>query len=169
MDEMQEILEDFLIEAFELIEQLDIDLVKLEHNPSDPELLNKIFRVAHTIKGSSSFLGFDTLTYLTHNMEDVLNKARHKEIIITPDIMDVILRSTSLMKELLSHIKEYQNDQSDQDIESCVQELQKISMQKDEKPKAKTVKKEVEPAKAKKKESKKETKKQEEIKEEAPQ
>ena len=170
MDEMQEILEDFLIEAFELIEQLDIDLVKLEHNPSDPELLNKIFRVAHTIKGSSSFLGFDTLTYLTHNMEDVLNKARHKEIIITPDIMDVILRSTSLMKELLAHIKEYQNDQSDQDIESCVQELQKISMQKDEKPKAKTVKKEVEPAKKEaKKELKKETKKQEEIKEEAPQ
>ncbi len=130
MDEMQEILEDFLIEAFELIEQLDLDLIELEHNPNDIELLNKIFRVAHTIKGSSSFLGFDTLTHLTHNMEDVLNKARHKEIIITPDIMDIILRSTSLMKELLIHIKEYQNDQSDQDIESCVQDLQKISTQK---------------------------------------
>ena len=49
MDEMQEILEDFLIEAFEMIEQLDQDLVELESNPGDLELLNKIFRVAHTI------------------------------------------------------------------------------------------------------------------------
>ena len=52
MDEMQEILEDFLIEAFEMIEQLDQDLVELENRPEDLELLNRIFRVAHTIKGS---------------------------------------------------------------------------------------------------------------------
>ncbi|MDE5816396.1 MAG: Hpt domain-containing protein, partial [Helicobacter sp.] len=72
MDEMQEILEDFLIEAFEMIEQLDQDLVELESNPGDLELLHKIFRVAHPIKGSGSFLNFDVLTHLTHHMEDVL-------------------------------------------------------------------------------------------------
>ena len=85
---MQEILEDFLIEAFEMIEQLDQDLIELEHNPNDLDLLNRIFRVAHTIKGSSSFLNFDILTNLTHNMEDVLNKARRGELQITPDVMD---------------------------------------------------------------------------------
>ena len=58
-DEMQEIMEDFLIEAFEMVEQLDQDLVELENNPEDLDLLNRIFRVAHTIKGSSSFLNFD--------------------------------------------------------------------------------------------------------------
>ncbi|NCD12575.1 MAG: hypothetical protein EOL93_08475, partial [Epsilonproteobacteria bacterium] len=54
MEDIQEILEDFLVEAFELIEQLDQNLVELESNPDDLELLNSIFRVAHTIKGSSS-------------------------------------------------------------------------------------------------------------------
>lgn len=76
MDDMKEIMEDFLVEAFEMNEQLDQDLVELEHNPEDPDLLNRIFRVAHTIKGSSSFLNLDTLTHLTHNMEDVLNRTQ---------------------------------------------------------------------------------------------
>lgn len=65
MDELQELTQDFLIEAFEMIEQLDQDLVELESRPDDLELLNGIFRVAHTIKGSSSFLNFDILTRLT--------------------------------------------------------------------------------------------------------
>ena len=56
MDEFQEILQDFLIESFELIEQLDQDLVELESTPEDLDLLNRIFRVAHTVKGASSFL-----------------------------------------------------------------------------------------------------------------
>ena len=73
MEDIQEILEDFLIEAFELIEQIDQDLVELEAKPDDLDLLNSIFRVAHTVKGSSSFLNFDVLTKLTHHMEDVLN------------------------------------------------------------------------------------------------
>lgn len=98
MDEMQEILEDFLIEAFEMVEQLDQDLVELENNPDDLDLLNRIFRVAHTIKGSGSFLNFSVLTHLTHHMEDVLNKARHGELAITPDIMDVVLESIDFMK-----------------------------------------------------------------------
>lgn len=110
MDDMQEILEDFLVEAFELIEQIDHDLVELEANPEDLELLNRIFRVAHTVKGSSSFLNFDVLTKLTHHMEDVLNKARHGELKITPDIMDVVLESVDMMKSLLRSIRERGND-----------------------------------------------------------
>ncbi len=105
MDDLQEILEDFLVEAFELIEQMDQDLVELENNPEDLELLNSIFRVAHTVKGSSSFLNFDILTELTHHMEDVLNKARRDELKITPDIMDIILESVDMMKALLEGIQ----------------------------------------------------------------
>ncbi len=110
MDDMQEILEDFLVEAFELIEQIDHDLIELEANPEDLELLNSIFRVAHTVKGSSSFLNFDVLTKLTHKMEDVLNKARHGELKITPDIMDVVLESVDKMKTLLGCIRDNGND-----------------------------------------------------------
>ena len=128
MDDMQEIMEDFLIEAFEMVEQLDQDLVELEANPEDLELLNRIFRVAHTIKGSSSFLNFDILTSLTHNMEDVLNKARHGELKITPDIMDVVLISVDLMKALLNAIRDSGSDaNSGVDIADTVTKLQSIS------------------------------------------
>lgn len=127
MDEMQEILEDFLIEAFEMIEQLDQDLIELEHNPNDLDLLNRIFRVAHTIKGSSSFLNFDILTSLTHNMEDVLNKARRGELQITPDVMDVVLESIDMMKGLLNAIRDTGSDKTDIDITDVVKRLQGIS------------------------------------------
>ncbi|WP_170018854.1 chemotaxis protein CheW [Campylobacter sp. RM16190] len=110
MDDMKEILEDFLVEAFELVEQIDHDLIELESNPEDLELLNRIFRVAHTVKGSSSFLNFDILTKLTHHMEDVLNKARKDELKITPDIMDVVLESIDMMKGLLHGIRDNGND-----------------------------------------------------------
>ena len=110
MEDIQEILEDFLIEAFELIEQIDQDLVELEANPEDLDLLNRIFRVAHTVKGSSSFLNFDVLTKLTHHMEDVLNKARRAELKITPDVMDVVLESIDMMKALLHGIRDNGND-----------------------------------------------------------
>lgn len=112
MEDIQEILEDFLVEAFELIEQLDQNLVELESNPDDLELLNSIFRVAHTIKGSSSFLNFDILTGLTHHMEDVLNKARHGDLKLTPEVMDVVLESIDLMKSLLHAIRDSGNDTS---------------------------------------------------------
>lgn len=110
MEDIQEILEDFLVEAFELIEQIDQDLVELEARPNDLELLNRIFRVAHTVKGSSSFLNFDVLTRLTHHMEDVLNKARRAELKLTAEVMDVVLESIDMMKALLHGIRDHGND-----------------------------------------------------------
>ncbi|GAA8125429.1 chemotaxis histidine kinase/response regulator CheAY2 [Helicobacter pylori] len=132
MDDLQEIMEDFLIEAFEMNEQLDQDLVELEHNPEDLDLLNRIFRVAHTIKGSSSFLNLNILTHLTHNMEDVLNRARKGEIKITPDIMDVVLCSIDLMKTLLVTIRDTGSDTNngkENEIEEAVKQLQAITSQ----------------------------------------
>ncbi|WQW70426.1 chemotaxis histidine kinase/response regulator CheAY2 [Helicobacter pylori] len=132
MDDLQEIMEDFLIEAFEMNEQLDQDLVELEHNPEDLDLLNRIFRVAHTIKGSSSFLNLNILTHLTHNMEDVLNRARKGEIKITPDIMDIVLRSIDLMKTLLVTIRDTGSDTNngkENEIEEAVKQLQAITSQ----------------------------------------
>ncbi|WP_181332611.1 chemotaxis histidine kinase/response regulator CheAY2 [Helicobacter pylori] len=141
MDDLQEIMEDFLIEAFEMNEQLDQDLVELEHNPEDLDLLNRIFRVAHTIKGSSSFLNLNILTHLTHNMEDVLNRARKGEIKITPDIMDVVLRSIDLMKTLLVTIRDTGSDINngkENEIEEAVKQLQAITSQNLESAKERT-------------------------------
>ncbi|GAA9721152.1 chemotaxis histidine kinase/response regulator CheAY2 [Helicobacter pylori] len=156
MDDLQEIMEDFLIEAFEMNEQLDQDLVELEHNPEDLDLLNRIFRVAHTIKGSSSFLNLNILTHLTHNMEDVLNRARKGEIKITPDIMDVVLRSIDLMKTLLVTIRDTGSDANngkENEIEEAVKQLQAITSQNLEGAKEGT-------KEAPKKEAKKEAKKE---------
>ncbi|GAA7369846.1 chemotaxis histidine kinase/response regulator CheAY2 [Helicobacter pylori] len=160
MDDLQEIMEDFLIEAFEMNEQLDQDLVELEHNPEDLDLLNRIFRVAHTIKGSSSFLNLNILTHLTHNMEDVLNRARKGEIKITPDIMDVVLRSIDLMKTLLVTIRDTGSDTNngkENEIEEAVKQLQAITSQNLEGAKEGT--KEA-PKEEVKKEAKKEAKKE---------
>ncbi len=162
MDDLQEIMEDFLIEAFEMNEQLDQDLVELEHNPEDLDLLNRIFRVAHTIKGSSSFLNLNILTHLTHNMEDVLNRARKGEIKITPDIMDVVLRSIDLMKTLLVTIRDTGSDTNngkENEIEEVVKKLQAITSQNLEGTKETSGTKEA-PEKEVKKENKKENKKE---------
>jgi two-component system chemotaxis sensor kinase CheA len=127
MDEIQELLEDFLVEAFEMIEEMDQDLVELENSPDDLDLLNKIFRVAHTIKGSGSFLNFDKLTRLTHHMEAVLDKARKGELTITTEIMDVILESVDAMKGILEYIRDNGDDTApDIDIEPIVIRLDAI-------------------------------------------
>jgi len=128
MDELQEILEDFLIEAFELVEQIDQDLVELENTPEDLELLNSIFRVAHTVKGSSSFLSFDTLTKLTHHMEDVLNKARRGELKVVGHVMDVVLESIDMMKTLLGCIRDHGNDtEINMDLTDIIIRLEAVS------------------------------------------
>ncbi len=103
---MDEIIQEFLVESSELLDQLDSDLVALEERPDDLELLNRIFRAAHTIKGSSGFLGFTQISQLTHHMEDVLNKLRKGEMVVTPTIMDVILESVDKLKMLLDEVKE---------------------------------------------------------------
>lgn len=126
MDEFEEILQDFLIEAFELIEQLDQDLVELETRPDDLDLLNRIFRVAHTIKGASSFLNFDVLTHLTHHMENLLNMARHGDLVIDANVMDVILESIDLMKALLVRIRDHGED-SGLDVSGCVVRLDAVA------------------------------------------
>ena len=126
MDEFQEILQDFLVESFELIEQLDQDLVELESRPDDLDLLNRIFRVAHTIKGASSFLNFDVLTHLTHHMENLLNMARHGDLTIDANVMDVILESIDLMKALLVRIRDSGED-SGLEVLGCVGRLDAVA------------------------------------------
>jgi len=103
--EDQELLEGFLAETTELLEKLDDDLVALEKSTDDADLLNRIFRSIHTVKGASSFLGFDLLVKVTHKTEDVLNRLRKGELCVTPEIMDVILEATDLVKLLVSDIK----------------------------------------------------------------
>jgi two-component system chemotaxis sensor kinase CheA len=95
-EELQEILEEFLVEAEEILENLDQDLIELENNPEDKELLNKIFRGMHTLKGGAGFLNLTPIVEIAHRIEDIFNKLRNDELKLTPEIMDVILEENSL-------------------------------------------------------------------------
>lgn len=103
--EDEELLEGFLTETTELLEKLDDDLVTLEKAPSDTELMNRIFRSIHTVKGASSFLGFEQLVKVTHKTEDVLNRMRKGELVVNPALMDVILEAVDQVKILVNDIK----------------------------------------------------------------
>jgi two-component system chemotaxis sensor kinase CheA len=120
--EMDEILQDFIVETTELLEGLDEDLVALEKSPKDADLLNKVFRAFHTIKGSSSFLGFDKITQLTHKLEDLLNSLRRFDLELTPSIMDAILLSVDKLKTMVDMVKQNQAIDSI-DIEQEIQRL----------------------------------------------
>lgn len=103
--EMKEIVDSFLVETKEILEKLDLDLVELENRPDDNELLNDIFRSFHTIKGTSGFLGLEKLTHVTHRCEDILNKLRKGEAVLTPELIDAIFLAYDKIKELLVSIE----------------------------------------------------------------
>jgi two-component system, chemotaxis family, sensor kinase CheA len=93
-----EILQDFITESGELLEQLEGDLVHLESTPEDPELLNQIFRALHTIKGSASFLAMTNLVAIAHSAESALNTARNGDIVIGSNEMDLLLAAVDVLK-----------------------------------------------------------------------
>lgn len=100
-----EILQDFLIEAGEIVEQLSEQLVDLEQSPENPDLLNAIFRGFHTIKGGGSFLALTNLVELCHKSEDVFNLLRNRELMLDATIMDVFLRVVDEVNKMFEEIR----------------------------------------------------------------
>lgn len=124
-DEMKEIVESFLVETREIIEGLDQDLLELERGSTNPDLLNRIFRAAHTVKGTSSFLGFDQMSELTHKFEEVLNKLRKNEVNITPELINGSFMAFDTMKVLLGKIQS--NDTTPIDLNEVLTKLDSLS------------------------------------------
>jgi two-component system chemotaxis sensor kinase CheA len=100
-----EILQDFLVEAGEILEKLSEQLVELEQTPSDYELLNAIFRGFHTVKGGAGFLAINELVEICHSAEDVFNVLRQGDRSVTPDLMDVILQVLDIVNEMFAHVR----------------------------------------------------------------
>lgn len=130
-EDMQEILDEFLVEADEIIENLDNDLVELEENPSDKDLLNKIFREIHTLKGGAGFLNLTTIVEIAHKIEDIFNKLRNDELTLTSQMMDIILEGIDKLKEGLQRLKEDNEIPDEEEISTTVQKLQAILEGKD--------------------------------------
>jgi len=101
----QELLGGFLEETCEILEKLDEDLISLEKNPHE-ELLNRIFRSVHNVKGGASIVGCGLLVKVAHETENVLNRLRKQELALTPEIMDAVLDATELIKVLVGDLKD---------------------------------------------------------------
>ena len=125
LEEMKAIIDEFMIETNEIVDALDSNLVKLENEPENLDLLNEIFRGAHTMKGTSGFLGFDELMRLTHRMEDVLNHLRKGDMKVTAEIMDVLLEAVDYVKLVLQDIVD--NKQGSTDLNDIIAKLEKIN------------------------------------------
>ncbi|MBM4181407.1 MAG: chemotaxis protein CheA [Betaproteobacteria bacterium] len=97
---MEELLQDFLLEAGELLSQVDNKLVDLEKRPDDRELLNDIFRGFHTVKGGAGFLNVENLVNLCHRTENLFDKLRNGELRLSAELMDIIMSATATVRDM---------------------------------------------------------------------
>ncbi len=114
MDEMGPIINEFLTESYENLDQLDQDLVELEANPDETSLLASIFRTIHTIKGTCGFLGFSKLESIAHVGENLLSRLRDGEMKMTPQIANALLAMVDAVRQILSCIE---NDRAEGDVD----------------------------------------------------
>ncbi|MEX5556952.1 Hpt domain-containing protein, partial [Pseudomonas rhodesiae] len=102
----EEILQDFLVEAGEILEQLSEQLVELESRPDDANLLNAIFRGFHTVKGGAGFLQLHELVECCHIAENVFDILRKGERHVDSELMDVILEALDAVNGMFSQVRE---------------------------------------------------------------
>jgi two-component system chemotaxis sensor kinase CheA len=118
------LLQEFLTESGELLQKMDEDLVLLESSPADTELLNRVFRELHTIKGTSSFLAFEALVAVSHAAEDYLNKLRKGESLLDKRGMDALLAAGDALRDMLDDIANKRDIQ--QNHQSLLSELETL-------------------------------------------
>ncbi len=101
---MEELLSDFLVEAGEMLSEVDSKLMHLEKYPSDSNLLNEIFRGFHTIKGGAGFLNASELVTLCHLTENLFDKLRNRELTLSAELMDVIFAATADVRRMFDSL-----------------------------------------------------------------
>ena len=119
---MDELLQDFLTETSESLSVLDVELVQFEQDPSNLGILQNIFRLVHTIKGTCGFLGLPRLEHLAHAAENVLGKFRDGALEVTPSAVSLVLSSIDRIKDLLGSLEETGSEPegSDEDLISAL-------------------------------------------------
>ncbi len=123
-DEMDEIINEFIVEAEEILEGLDPLFVELEQRGQDAEIINEIFRGMHTLKGAAGFLGFQNIVEVAHRAETILKKLREGEMEISPEITDAILKATDVLRILVDHLK--RKDEVKEDINPVLSLLDSV-------------------------------------------
>jgi two-component system chemotaxis sensor kinase CheA len=128
-EEDVQILGDFVVESMENLETIEINLVNLEEDPTDPETINAIFRPFHTIKGVSGFLNLKKINRLSHSTENLLDSARQGEFKINDAVVDTILSSVDILKQMVSNVEdalanEDPNLEGDTDVEPAIAKVE---------------------------------------------
>ena len=124
-DGMGEIVNEFLVESYENLDQLDQDLVDLEQNPGDTNILSSIFRTIHTIKGTCGFIGFSKLESVAHIGENLLGKLRDGELKLDPARTSALLAMLDAIRQILSCI-ENDNNEGSVDYSGLVETLTRL-------------------------------------------
>ena len=119
MEDLGEIVGEFLMESHENLDQIDRDLVELEQDPSSRDLISRIFRAIHTIKGTSGFLAFTRLETLAHAGESLLSRLRDGVQPVTPETITTLLATIDGVRSLLAAIEETSGE-GDVDVESII-------------------------------------------------
>ncbi len=102
---MDDLIAEFITETNEGLQQLDTDLLRLEQNPNDKDLISRIFRLMHTIKGTCGFLALPRLETVAHRAENVMGRFRDGDLLVTPAYVTLILESLDRVRMLLGHIE----------------------------------------------------------------
>ncbi|NDG40578.1 MAG: hypothetical protein EBY28_14685 [Betaproteobacteria bacterium] len=110
MENNDQILDEFLLEAQEIFDQLDLDLVQLEQTPEDKKLLGSIFRAMHTLKGSSGFFGFHRLEKVAHAGESLLSKVREGTLRIDEEKTNVLLATLDRLRDIVGGIADQRHE-----------------------------------------------------------
>jgi two-component system chemotaxis sensor kinase CheA len=121
------LLEDFILESVEHLEDTNRNLLHLEQHPDDGDTLNKIFRSIHTIKGSSEYLGVDGIAALSHKLESLLEMLRRKERAVDGEVIELIKICSERISALISELGENQKEQTS--VDDLVLRLKQIMEQ----------------------------------------
>ena len=114
---MDDLLSEFLTETAESLDVVDVELVKFESDPNNTEVLDKVFRLVHTVKGTCGFLGLPRLESVAHAAETMLGKFRDGELTVTPHAVTLILESLDHIKVLLAHLESEEREPEGDDSE----------------------------------------------------
>ncbi|MCG1020669.1 chemotaxis protein CheA [Sutcliffiella horikoshii] len=122
--DLNQYLDIFLEESKEHLQTINNQLLELEKQPKNTEIVNEIFRSAHTLKGMSATMGYEDLASLTHQMENVLDLIRNSKLTVTANLLDVIFRSVEYLEEMVISISE--GGDGRKDVKDVVDLLVKI-------------------------------------------
>jgi two-component system chemotaxis sensor kinase CheA len=130
LDATPEELPIFVAEVDEILLNLDEQLVRLEQDGPSPELLQEVFRAAHTIKGSSAAIGHLRMAGLTHAMETLLDKLRKNEMDVSPELVDRLFQGLDMLKVLAAEVETLEQghfEQDDFDVDGLVEALEALA------------------------------------------